>query len=118
VLIRHLWQLKTVVFLNLCLICIVLLTANVRQGWRRLEVTNTLAYYAADLLMGVKGLWSWPLDLKTLKHIHSVFKNSRFSLKIVSAYWDKSAARFFRQVAVCVLRYVLLLLFNEKSQNC
>jgi hypothetical protein len=41
VLIRHLWQLKTAVFLNWCLICFVLLA-------------NTLAYYDMETISAVK----------------------------------------------------------------
>ncbi len=54
VLIRHLWQLKTVVFLHRCLICVVLLSApslatNIRLGCFCPEVTNALAYYTVLL---------------------------------------------------------------------
>jgi len=58
VLIRHLWQLKTVVFLHWCLICTVQLItstwlslrdrlaspANIKLRWERSARTNTLAY--------------------------------------------------------------------------
>jgi len=47
-LIRHLWQLKTVVFLHWCLMCIVLFTArgsawlaNIRLELKKQTVTNT-----------------------------------------------------------------------------
>jgi hypothetical protein len=45
VLIRHLWQLKTAVFLHRCPICTVLLLANVRLNWQSLPGTNTLVIW-------------------------------------------------------------------------
>jgi hypothetical protein len=92
VLIRHLWQLQTILFQHWCVICALplvtkpvrlsyfsyscpseppyvkplALPSKIRLGWKLLAVTSTLAYYATVLFTDVKKCYSSGPDLSVI----------------------------------------------------
>ncbi len=68
VLIRHLWQLKTVVFLHWCLICAVLLMVTLL----------VLTFQPTDITI-VHQLNAWPMEQSTLKNVNNYLNTNIYS---------------------------------------